>query len=135
MGKAKAELPTPWYDWLLQPWTLDPRSLAAMRISLGIVLFWDLGNRVIHLSSMYTDDGVVPTELVRNFYGFPWAYTPFLWSGEWWVAAMLFALMFVAAGCLLVGIYTRWVTAFLWLMVGSLHARIPLVNSGGDELL
>ena len=135
MAPNPASPPTPWYDWLLRPWTLDPRSLAAMRIGIGLVLLWDLGNRVVHLSAMYTDDGVVPVEVSRNFYGFPWGFTPFLWSGEWWLAALLFGLMFVASLCLLAGVYTRWTSAFLWLMVGSLHARLPLVNSGGDELL
>jgi len=106
-----------------------------MRIGIAMVLLWDLGNRVVHLSAMYTDDGVVPCEVSRAFYGFPWGYSLFLWSGEWWWAAILFGLMFAATFALLAGCWTRWITPFLWLMVGSIHARLPLVNSGGDELL
>lgn len=135
MGKPKSKPPVTWHDWLLRPWTLDPRSLAAMRIGIALVLLWDLGNRVVHLTQMYTDDGVVTVETARAFYSFPWGYSPFFWSGEAWWAATVFGVMFAASLALLAGCYTRWVTPLLWMLVGSLHARIPLVNSGGDELL
>ena len=44
--------------------TADPRSLAAGRIALALVLLVDLGRRVSSITTWYTNDGLLPNPTV-----------------------------------------------------------------------
>src|SRR4051794_36134476 len=45
---------------------IDLRSLAAMRILLGLATLWDLWARSARLTMFYTDAGVLPRSAVRD---------------------------------------------------------------------
>lgn len=113
---------------------IDARSLAAFRIALGALVLLDLALRSRTLSAFYTDDGVLP----RSAYlatAEPTALSLHALSGEAWFQVSLFVLAAVLALALLVGYRTTLATVGSWVLLVSLHNRLPDVLNGGDFLL
>lgn len=114
---------------------IDPRSLAAFRIGISVLLLLDLGIRATDLAAHYTDGGIAPRGAMADRYG-----TIFRWSlhalhGDAWFQATLFAVAALAAAAMLVGFHSRAACTASWLLLTSLHLRNPLINNGGDLLL
>jgi len=123
---------------------LDLRSLAAMRIALGLVILVDLAVRGSDFTAMYSDAGFVPVNMVRGLQqaqqeanhlpSFP-HWSLHLLSGASAYQAALFAAEAAAALALLVGYHTRLATIASWILVTSLQVRLPVVINAGDTLL
>ncbi|PSQ39760.1 HTTM domain-containing protein [Halobacteriales archaeon SW_5_70_135] len=113
---------------------IDARSLALFRVALGSLLLADLLLRSRSLHAFYTDDGVLPRTALLAQHG-PTHWSLHLASGEAWGQALLFAVAGVVAVALAVGYRTRLATAVSWLLLVSLHNRVPDVLNGGDVLL
>lgn len=113
---------------------LDVRSLAALRVALGVLLLADLATRAGDLAAMYGPEGAARVDLVRSRLG----------PGEWslhllspsaaWQATLMIAAATLAA-LLTIGLWTRAATFGCWLLTMSLHARLPIVLNAGDDLL
>ncbi|GEM_PF-1217717 len=130
-----------WFGSLKAVFGCDPRSLAAFRIVMGVLILIDVAMRWPSLGAMMTDNGVIDrgtaTQLLQAEYGNDasviWSLN-FL-SGDLFFQQML-ALMLVAAGILLsIGLATRWMTIACWVLVLSLHMRCPIILTSGDTLL
>jgi hypothetical protein len=119
---------------LRELFAIDPRSLAAFRIAIGIVLLADLGIRAADLGAMYTDDGMFSRTLIGRHYSV-WSWSLHFGGGSWWYQAGLFGLAAAFALALLAGFGTRLAAAASWALLVSLHNRVPLVLSGADNLL
>jgi len=112
---------------------IDPRSLAAFRIAIGAVLLIDLGIRAVDLGVMYTDDGMFSrTTICRHYSSWNWSFH--FGGGSWPYQALLFALAAAFNFALMIGYETRLATVCSWLMLVSLHNRVPLVLTGADNL-
>ncbi len=115
--------------------SVDLRSLAILRIALGLILLWDLIDRSRWLTAHYTDSGILPrsilieTEGVRGYLSLHCLSGSVLWQAALFGAAGYFALT------LLLGIRTRLATAASWLLLLSLHHRNPVILQAGDTLL
>lgn len=120
---------------LSSPFALDTRSLALLRIGLGLLLLVDLGIRATALTAHYSDAGVLPRDAWIAHGQTPWAWSLHLMTGEPLGQALLFLLAAVAAASLLVGYRTRTATFVSWLLLLSLHMHNPLVLNSGDTLL
>lgn len=124
--------------WLLLPmFGIDTRSLALFRIAVACIILVDLWVRCGDIAMFYTNDGVMPTELLTNFYKNRkvfW-YNPHYWFGAYLWQALLFAVAAVLAVMLLFGYRTRWVAFASWFFLLSLHNRNPMVLQSGDTLL
>jgi hypothetical protein len=120
--------------WLLTPFTLDERSLAAARIGLALLVLADLAWRTVDLEAHYTDAGVLPrAAFALEDWDALWSVH--VLSGGAWLPGVLFALQAGLAVALLVGRWTRLATIGIWLLLTSLHARNPLLRDGQDDLL
>jgi hypothetical protein len=117
----------PWRDIL----ALDVRSLALLRIGLGIILVFDWIDRLPDLRAHYSDDGVLPRHALHGV--LPFSLN--LFSGETWFQGAVAAAAFVLAGLLVVGYRTPVVLLFNWLLLLSVHGRNIVVIQGGDMLL
>jgi hypothetical protein len=118
---------------LRELFAIDPRSLAAFRIAIGLFLLADLVVRVPDLTAMYTDEGMFSrTTIARHFSIWNWSFH--FGSGSWWYQAVLFGLAAIFASLLVVGAATRLATVASWLMLVSLHNRVPHILSGADNL-
>jgi hypothetical protein len=115
------------------PFRLDLRSLAALRIALGITTLVDLSIRAADMDAHYGFLGIykcTPFSALKS----PWRWDLFACApGDYWVQGhfalhALFALMLVS------GLFTRFATFACWVMATSLQHRDPLVLNGGDAL-
>jgi hypothetical protein len=112
---------------------IDPRSLALFRILAALVLLYDLAQRLPDLNVFYASGGIAPVELIRDH---PlWHWSLHYLDGSPAFQAALFGLTFVFALALLVGYRTRLATICAWVLMASLHTRMPLVGNGGDLML
>jgi hypothetical protein len=107
---------------------LDLRSLAVLRIGLGLLLLGDLATRAADLRAHYTDFGVLPRAALSPFGP---ASLHVLgdsprFQGALFLTAALFALS------LLVGFHSRLACFASWFLLLSLHGRNPLILQGGD---
>lgn len=114
---------------------IDPRSLALFRILIGAILLLDLATRASDLGAMYTDDGMFPRTVICHHYTSFWNWSFHFGSGMWQYQALLFGLAAVLALALTAGFETRFAVVGSWLMLVSLHNRVPPVLSGSDNLL
>jgi hypothetical protein len=109
--------------------SIDTRSLAALRIALGALLLVDLAQRARYLDVGYTDAGVLP----RATLGQTWSLHAL--GGGIAIEAALFAVAAVAAVMLVAGWRTRLATVVSWILLVSLHNRSWPFEDGGDALL
>ena len=119
-----------------QTFGIDPRSLALFRVSLSLVLLYDLVLRLANLNAFYTDAGVLPRAAqIEIFSGLPQLFSLHMMNGTFVGEAILLFVQFVAALAMLVG-YQTWISTFVsWVLLVSLHNRNPMVLQGGDVLL
>ncbi len=114
---------------------IDRRSLAAFRVSFGILLLADVIKRALALRAHYTDAGVMPREALQRFLPDPLVFQAYLWSGETWYAVLLFGVAAFLALCVTVGWHAQLATLiYLWLQV-SVRLRNPFANHTGDDYL
>jgi len=124
-----------WKKKLQELFGIDIRSLAFFRMGLALVLIGDLLNRIQDLIAHYTDDGVLPRDVLIYHFLDPWHFSLHLMNGSWGIQFLLFSLAILFAIGLLFGFYTRLSTILSWLLLISLHTRNPLLVHGGDTLL
>ena len=114
--------------------TLDLRSLAAFRITVGLLLIYDLVDRARDLALYYTDLGFLPRGLLTDSY----------WNSAWWCIhlyhglpagqAFLFLVHGASAVALALGWRTRVSSLLCYALTLSLHNRNPLVLDSSDRL-
>lgn len=115
---------------------IDYRSLGLFRISLGIVIIWDLISRARYLTAHYTEQGVLPTGAVDVWSNeFPIHFQGMFLSGEPWFAALIFVLAGVSAVAYTIGYQTRVMAFLCWFLLCTIHVRNELINNSGDVLL
>jgi len=113
---------------------IDVRSLAVFRVSLGLVLCWDLFDRMLGIEAHYTQDGLVPAKLLQALSVRP-VYSLHLLSDTLNFQVLLFAVASAAALMLLLGWRTRVATLVSFVLILSMHSRNPLTLHHGDTLL
>jgi hypothetical protein len=119
-----------------RPLAIDLRSLAVVRIGLGLLLLADLWFRWPDLVAHYSDAGVLPRAALESYFNSrPGLRSFHMFFGSAETIAALFAVAATIAVAFTVGYRTR-LTGFLSLVfLCSLQARNPFVLSGGDSLL
>jgi hypothetical protein len=115
---------------------IDARSLAAFRIAAGAILLVDVSIRAVDFTAHYTEAGVLPLATLDEWLGpSSWRWSLYkLVPANWWPATLL-GLTAVCGGLLILGMATRVATVAAWILVVSLHNRMPLVINAGDTLL
>src|SRR5262245_43960241 len=108
---------------------LDVRSLALLRIGLGVMMLWDIYIRYQDLQAHYTDEGILPRSGLTPT-GLP--ISIHILDGSAMYEMVLFYIAGLVALALLVGWQTRYVTALAWFLTISLHPRNLMVLHGGD---
>jgi len=114
---------------------VDTRSLAAVRIALGLIVLVDLIHRAPYIEMFYTDNGAYP------FAAYELTYTQYnglsihALSGDLWFQQLLFVIAALFAVAFVLGYRTRLVGAISLVLLFSLHARNPALLNGGDRLV
>ncbi len=114
---------------------IDIRSLALFRMGLALVILGDLFVRVQDLKAHYTDEGVLPRDVLINQLFDSWQVSLHFMNGAWQIQLILFILAALFAVALLLGYRTRLATFLSWFFLISLHTRNPQILQGGDIVL
>ncbi len=114
---------------------LDLRALSLMRIGVALIVLCDLIIRAQDLSALYTNAGIWPLHILKNF-----GWQPGFWSlhclyGSYAWEVLLFSLHGVFALFLLFGYQTKLSTLFVWLLTISLQNRNIFILQAGDDQL
>ncbi|UOR06018.1 hypothetical protein MUN82_02690 [Hymenobacter aerilatus] len=120
---------------LRQPFVLDVRALALLRVAVAAVVLVDLAVRATDLEAHYSNMGVLPLHVLYEHNWNPYELSIHTSSGLWQVQAVLFLLAASAAIALLLGYRTRLMTIVSWVLLVSVQNRNPLISQGGDDLL
>jgi hypothetical protein len=116
------------------PFRIDYRALAAMRLGVGLLMMVDIMIRWSDASWFMSDYGAYSIAASKS------AASEFRFSLYWlndsllWVHA-LFLAHFVTGFMLFLGSRTRLMTWLAFVLVVSLHNRNPILLQGGDNLL
>ena len=119
---------------LNNPFTLDLRALALLRIGLGALLLADLAIRAPDVAIWLSDNGVFPRSASIEFNS-DWRWSLYWLNGESLWAGFLMAMAAGFATMLMFGVRTRSASIISFILLLSLHNRNPLLLQGGDNLL
>jgi hypothetical protein len=118
----------------VEMFALDTRSLAAMRISVGVLIFIDMAIRLTHLNEHYGHESVMPVGAVVTHTDIRMWSLLFVSSMPAYQALMIIACA-LAALCFAVGFRTKLANASVWILLVSIHNRMPFISDGGDEFI
>jgi hypothetical protein len=120
---------------LLGEWIgIDPRALAAFRMSLASILLVDLAIRACDVAAFCAEGGFFPFAAAHRWHGQRWSWSLHLLDGSPEFQAALLVLAAVLAVAMLVGYRTTLAVIGSWAMLISLHNRVPMLLNGGDVL-
>lgn len=106
-----------------------------MRIGVGIILLVDLFIRSLSVKAFFTDEGVLPVEILKNYNWNPYYFSFHALNGDLWWQIILFILNALCIVLLIKGYRTRLFTFICWVFLTSLQNRNPFILQGGDDLL
>jgi hypothetical protein len=106
-----------------------------MRIAVGMVLLVDLLIRALSIKAFFTDEGVIPLDILKQYNWSPVYFSFHALSGNLWWQILLFIINAICIILLIVGYRTRFITFICWVLLTSLQNRNPFILQGGDDLL
>lgn len=106
-----------------------------MRIGVGMVLLIDLFIRSLSIRAFFTDEGVLPLEVLKAYNWNPYYFSLHAVSGALWWQVLLFLVNALCIFLLIRGYRTRLLTFICWVFLTSLQNRNPFILQGGDDLL
>ncbi len=115
--------------------SLDLRSLAILRISLGLIVLADMWHRAKDLTAHYSDNGILPRSVLWEHFDPYLFFSVYSLSDNQTFSLSLFILTGVAATLFTFGFWTKIANVLLYLLLLSLHHRNPYILQGGDHLL
>src|SRR5207249_283346 len=101
---------------------------------MGALLLADLAVRATDLNAMYTDEGMFSRALISRLASSVWHWSFHFGGGSAAYQSMLFGIAAALAIALLIGFETRLATIGSWLMLVSIHHRVPPILSGAEIL-
>lgn len=113
----------------------DTRSLALLRIALGVALWVDLSLRYRMLDAFYPNEGILPNHTLVWSPAQPYTFSLFFSASRPQAALWLTIGCGLVYSALALGYRTKWAQALSLLAVASLNARLAPIDSGGAALL
>ncbi len=114
---------------------MDLRSLALMRISLGLMSFAFFLVKFPFAHSFYSSQGLLDQTAISTFFHGIHSFNLLLFYSEPWFVYSLFILGFFLSLCFSLGVKTRICGWLLWFITLTLQGRFTLSLNGGDILL
>ena len=118
--------------------SLDIRSLALFRVSIGFILLFDfLFHRLPYFTLFYTEDGLLPISYLLGEVHHWWAKGSslnFVYP-ESGYQMLLFILAVFFFGMLMLGYKTKWAVLGSWLLYISFYSRNGMLMHSGDIIL
>ncbi len=114
---------------------LDDRSLALLRMCVGLCLLWVTYCNAWEMRAFYTDDGVMPRTLLLENAGDSVGFSLYMAGGSVGFIALLFGLQFIFALMLIAGYRTRLAVIGAYVLLFSMQNRQPILLFGADDAL
>jgi len=108
----------------------DVAPVALFRILFGVLLFNWFWQLFPVLGAFFTDDGIIPRRDLALAY--PDRLSLLTLSGEWWFAALVWAISCAVAVALTLGWHTRVISLAAFALVSTFSWRDPLILDGSD---
>ena len=115
--------------------SLDLRSLALVRVCLGLLCFIDIANRIPQINTFYSDHGILPRFVLIDQFELAWRMSLLDLNGSSLFAFGLAIIGLVSSLLFMLGWRTKLNNFISWIVIMSFQARFPEVNHGGDNLL
>ena len=123
------------YSYIKKVFSLDYRSLALMRIMVGVTIFLDLIERARSLTAHYTDNGVLPRRELFTIWNENAFWSLYHINGTALFVAVLFIIAGIFALMMVFGHRTKLATIVSFILLISVQSRNPVVLQGGDVAL
>lgn len=114
---------------------LDLRSLAVMRMGIGLILLRDLIMRAGDVLAFHADKGALPRAAMLDLQYRTYGISIHMGAGHPNIQLFFFAVAAVFAVMLLVGYRTRLATIVSWALLCSVQTRAPIILQSGDVVL
>src|SRR4051794_35825223 len=111
---------------LLQLFGIDPRSLAVLRIGLGLLLLVDGVGRFSEIDAMYADSGLMSIADAREVPNAQGCWSLHRLHGSAEYQGFLIVVAGLAAVAFTLGWQTWWANLICWALLSSIHVRCPL---------
>jgi len=115
--------------------TLDTRSLAAFRIGIACILIYEVFFQWKYSDVFLSPTGAVPLKALLTTHHSQWSWSLYYISTGLWWAKTLLLLQWIFSFTLLIGYRTKLSTFISWVLLVSLHTRLPSPLQSGDVLL
>jgi predicted DCC family thiol-disulfide oxidoreductase YuxK len=136
MRGGRVQRRTAFLRWFVEKYlTIDARSVGLGRVMVAIVLLVDLVRRIPVLDLFYTNDGLLPNHTLLWRPPTQWMFSFFFLASLREEAILGFLLCGFVYLALLVGWRTTLMRFLAPICLISLHARVTLVENGGDWML
>jgi len=115
--------------------SLDLRSLAMLRIGLGLFILGEALCLLPYVNLLLSSDGVLPTALIdlnNREYAYQWQLYFFSDAQLW--PYFLLTITILSAVALILGFYTRTATFLCWILLAALMQRNPHIAYGAYPL-
>ncbi|MBS1705402.1 MAG: HTTM domain-containing protein [Armatimonadetes bacterium] len=112
----------------------SPATMSLFRIFLGSIITLNLLLMAGDFQIWFTEQGWVPTEMVRKWGSSRWYYNPFMNVLDPTLMKFIYALLLLVAILYTIGLFSRVMGVLLLLGVFALQARNPIILNGGDTL-
>ncbi len=106
-----------------------------MRIAWAGVTLAFLLMQSTDITSYYSDSGFLPRDLITTVTRSSWYFSILTVNGETWFVQGYFWLLCLSLFMTMIGVFPRVSTILSYILLASLHERMPMILGGGDTVL
>jgi predicted DCC family thiol-disulfide oxidoreductase YuxK len=120
---------------LKKVFSIDLRSIALVRIFLGLVTFFYFFERIPYATAFYSHKGIIGVSEMDLYFGPIEKFNLFYYFGSPTFALFIFLSGMILSLCFALGYRTKVVNIIIWIFLLNIQSRFPLSMNGGDVLL
>ncbi|MCR9203311.1 MAG: hypothetical protein NXH75_01955, partial [Halobacteriovoraceae bacterium] len=113
----------------------DLRTLALVRFTLGLLVFYDFLRKLPYAHAFFSDEGILPRSVLLGKFHNIWKPSLLFLNGTPTFAIALLVIGMIASLFYSLGIRTKLSNFIMWVILISFHERFALALNAGDILL
>lgn len=113
----------------------DLRTLALVRFSLGLIVFYDFFRKLSYAQVFYSDSGILSRSVLLGKFHNIWKPSLLFLNGSTTFAVLLLVIGMIASLFYIFGVRTKISNFLMWIILISFHERFSLALNAGDILV
>lgn len=113
----------------------DLRTLALVRFTLGLLVFYDFFRKLSYTHAFYSDEGILPRSVLLGKFHNIWKPSLLFLNGTPTFAIILLVIGMLASLFYSLGIRTKFSNFLMWIILISFHERFAIALNAGDILI